>query len=220
MSEYNVSELNQIKRGPKRASYDIATINKIVDDGFIAHIAYNFNGKAICIPMAYCRINNKIYVHGSLKNRMLLALLEVKEASLTIMHLDGLVLARSAFHHSVNYRSATIFGSTQKIDDNKQKDIILKAIVDQMIPDRYTSLRPMTSKERDATLVIEITMDTASAKIRAADVVDEKSDLDYPVWAGIVPVKQIALPPISDALLSKEITTPNHINNYYNDRKK
>ncbi len=219
MSDYKITDLNKVKRGPNRATYDVATINAIVDAGFIAHVSYIYEGKAICIPMAYARIEDKIYLHGSLKNRMLLALLQAKEASLTIMHLDGLVLARSGFHHSVNYRSATIFGSVSEIIEDEYKTKVLKAIVDQMIPDRWNSLREMTDKERNATLVVALQINTASAKVRDVGVADEKADEELPIWAGIIPIKQVALPPISDNKLSKQVTIPEHALAYYNKNK-
>lgn len=219
MADYKITDLNKVKRGPNRATYDIETINTIIDAGFIAHVSYIYQGKAISIPMAYVRLEDKIYIHGSLKNRMLLAILEAKEASLTIMHLDGLVLARSGFHHSVNYRSATIFGSVKAMEDQEQKTAILKAIVDQMIPDRWDSLRPMTEKERNATLVLEVSMDTAAAKVRDVGVADEKSDEALPIWAGIMPIKQVAFPPISDELLSDDVEVPKHIQDYYTKNK-
>ncbi|WP_406684959.1 pyridoxamine 5'-phosphate oxidase family protein [Seonamhaeicola sp. MEBiC1930] len=216
MCNYSISELNKVKRGPNRATYNVEEINTILDAGFIAHVAYNYKGKAITIPMAYGRIEHKIYLHGSLKNRMLLALLEAKEASLTIMHLDGLVLARSGFHHSVNYRSATLFTSVKKVENATEKEAALKCVLDYMIPNRWDSLRPMNSKEFNSTLVLELEIQTASAKVRADGVIDEKADLDYPTWAGIIPIKQIAEAPINDVLLPKETQTPEHILEYYN----
>ncbi|QTD37365.1 pyridoxamine 5'-phosphate oxidase family protein [Polaribacter batillariae] len=114
MKEYKKSKLNSVKRGANRATYDIEKINTILDAGFIGYVSYNFQGKAIAIPMAYGRKGNKIILHGSNANRMLTSLLEAKEMSMTVMHLDALVLARSGFHHSVNYRSATLFGTCKK----------------------------------------------------------------------------------------------------------
>ena len=219
MSEYKITALNKVKRGPNRASYDKETVYKILDAGFIAYVAYVYEGKAITIPMAYARINDKVYIHGSLKNRMLLALLVAKEASITIMHLDGLVLARSAFHHSVNYRSVTLFGAVKKIDGIEEKDNILKAIVDQMIPNRWDTLRTMTEKERNATLVVELTIETASAKVRADGALDEKSDEDLAIWAGIVPVKQIALAPITNKEIGGNIEIPSHVLDYCKKNK-
>lgn len=219
MSTYNVSDLNKVKRGPNRAMYKIEEINKIIDSGFIAHVAYNYHGKAICVPMAYGRIENKIYLHGSLKNRMLLTLLEAKEATLTIMHLDGLVLARSGFHHSVNYRSATLFTSVRKIENSKTKETALKCVMDYMIPNRWDSLRTMNSKEFNSTLVLELEIQTASAKVRAEGVNDEKMDLSLPIWAGVIPIKQIAEAPINDTLLTEGVDIPQHITDYYKTHK-
>ncbi|MDO5978319.1 pyridoxamine 5'-phosphate oxidase family protein [Flavivirga spongiicola] len=219
MSTYATSELNQVKRGAKRAVYDVEQINNILDAGFVGYVSYNYNGKAICLPMAYGRIENKIYLHGSLKNRMLLALLEAKEASMTIMHLDALILARSGFHHSVNYRSATLFTSITKVENREEKEAALKCVVDHMIPGRWEELRPMNLKEFNGTLVLEMEIQTASAKIRDVGVVDEKSDLDLPIWAGIIPLKQVAELPVKDALLPRQIRTPKHVVAYYKKNK-
>jgi nitroimidazol reductase NimA-like FMN-containing flavoprotein (pyridoxamine 5'-phosphate oxidase superfamily) len=151
---------------------------------------------------------------------MLTRLLQHKEASITVMHLDGLVLARSGFHHSVNYRSVTLFGPLTEITEADEKNTVLKAIVDQMIPDRYESLRPMNDKERNATLVVELRIASASAKVRDVGVLDEKEDMDYPVWAGVIPIKQVALPPIADKYLSETFPTPTHISDYYEKHRK
>lgn len=219
MGGYEISELNKVQRGPKRASYDVQTVNNILDAGFIAHVAYVYDGKAITIPMAYARIGGKVYLHGSLKNRMLLALIAAKDASMTIMHLDGLVLARSAFHHSVNYRSATLFGPVQVVIDENKKEEVLEAIVSHMIPGRWDNLRPMTIKERNATLVVEFAITTASAKIRASGVADEKSDEALPIWAGIVPIKQVAYEAVVDELVLDEVQTPIHVLDYVEKNK-
>ena len=219
MKEYPISELNQVKRGANRATYKVEKINAILDVGFLAYVSFVFDGKAICLPMAYGRIEDKVYIHGSRKNRMLLALLEAKEISMTVMHLDGLVLARSAFHHSVNYRSATLFGKVILVDEPIKKEKALKQVVDQMIPNRWEELRPMNEKEFNGTLVVEMTIETASAKIRDDGAIDEKSDLNFPVWAGVVPLRQTSESPISDNLLAENIEVPEHISNYYQQNK-
>ncbi|NMH87684.1 pyridoxamine 5'-phosphate oxidase family protein [Flavivirga algicola] len=219
MSTYTISELNQVKRGPKRATYNVEQINDILDAGFVGYVSYNYNGKAICLPMAYGRIDNKLYLHGSLKNRMLLALIEAKEASMTIMHLDALVLARSGFHHSVNYRSATLFTSITVVENKEKKEAALKCVVDHMIPGRWDTLRPMNLKEFNSTLVIEMEIQTASAKVRDEGVLDEKNDLELPIWAGIIPLKQVAKLPVRDSLLPKQLRTPKHVVQYYKKNK-
>ncbi|MEP5339233.1 MAG: pyridoxamine 5'-phosphate oxidase family protein [Algibacter sp.] len=219
MKAYQTSELNKVKRGASRGTYNIEQINTILDAGFVGYVSYAFNKNAITIPMAYGRIEDKIYLHGSKKNRMLLALLENKQASMTVMHLDGLILARSGFHHSVNYRSATIFGNAIQIDEPILKEKALKCVVDQMIPERWDSLRDMNDKEFNGTLVVELTIETASAKVRDVGVLDEKADLDLPIWAGVVPIKQIAEFPVSDHLLKDDVEIPKHVLDYYEMHK-
>ena len=219
MKEFKTTALNKVKRGANRATYEVQKVNAILDAGFIGYVSYVFEGKAISLPMAYGRNQNKIYLHGSLKNRMLLTLLNVKKVSMTVMHLDALILARSGLHHSVNYRSATIFGSLVKVEDSEEKEQALKCVVDHMVEGRWNGIRPMIKKELDGTLVAEMTIESASAKIRDVDVKDEKSDLELPIWAGLVPIKQIAEFPISDELLPENIKIPEHVLQYYEGHK-
>jgi hypothetical protein len=219
MKEYQKTSLNRIKRGQNRATYDVEKINAILDSGFICFVGYVYEGKAISIPMAYGRKEDKIYLHGSQANRMLQALLKAKEASLTIMLLDGLVLARSGLHHSVNYRSATLFGPIKKVTQDLEKEAALRYVMDQMISNHWDSLRPMHQKELDRTLVLEMTISSASAKIRDVGVKDEPEDYDLDVWAGIVPLKQVAEYPVSDDQLKKEIDIPEHVLTYYKEHQ-
>ncbi len=219
MKEFKIEALNKVRRGANRATYDVEKVNAILDAGFVGYVSYVFEGKAISLPMAYGRRENKIYLHGSLKNRMLLSLLEGTGASMTVMHLDALVLARSGLHHSVNYRSATLFGSLVKIVDPEEKERALKCVVDHMMEGRWEGIRPMLKKELDGTLVVEMTIETASAKIRDVGVNDEKKDLELPIWAGLLPLKQVAEFPESDALLPKGVEIPEHVMAYYETNK-
>ncbi len=219
MREYPKSKLNRVKRGANRAIYDVEKINTILDAGFIGYVSYSYENKAITIPMGYGRLDNKIYLHGSQANRMLLALLKVGEMSMTVMHLDGLVLARSGLHHSVNYRSATLFGAVKKIEDPVKKEAALKCFMDHMMKGQWEHVRPMHPHELDRTLVVEMTIETGSAKIRDVGVNDEPEDYDLPVWAGIVPIKQVVEYPVSDEQLPKDILIPQHVMNYYEDNK-
>ncbi|MGB6153079.1 MAG: pyridoxamine 5'-phosphate oxidase family protein [Pricia sp.] len=211
--------LNTVRRGAIRATYEVDKVNAILDAGFVGYVSYIFEGKAISLPMAYGRSDDKIYLHGSLKNRMLLSLLNAKQASMTVMHLDALVLARSGLHHSVNYRSATVFGSLKKITDSQKKESALKCVVDHMMEGRWDGIRPMLKKELDGTLVVEMTIETASAKIRDVGVKDEKSDIDLPIWAGLLPLKQVAEFPENDALLPEGVEVPEHVLRYYEKNK-
>ncbi len=219
MEEYSKSKLNRVKRGQNRATYDVEKINTILDAGFIGYVSYNFQGKAISLPMAYGRKDNKIYLHGSQANRMLTSLLEVKEMSMTVMHLDALVLARSGFHHSVNYRSATVFGTAKNVEDPTEKNEGLKCFMDHMMPGRWDGVREMNQEEFDRTLVVEMTIETASAKIRDVGVADEPEDISLPVWAGLMPLKQVAGYPISDKDVPKGVEIPNHVLEYYKANK-
>ncbi len=214
MAKYSVSALNKVVRGPKRANYDVDEINGILDKAFLCNIGYIWDGKAIVIPMAYGRSDDKIYIHGSLKNRMMLSLLEAGEASLSVTHLDGLVLARSAFHHSANYRSVNVFGSVKKIDEPGKKMKALECILNHMVPGHWDNIRQPNDKEFNATLVVEINMDMASAKVRAEGVVDEPDDYNLPIWAGIVPLRQVAGNPIHDKGLKEGVKTPKAVLDY------
>tara|TARA_R110002051_G_scaffold301848_1_gene369933 strand:+ start:2608 stop:3267 length:660 start_codon:yes stop_codon:yes gene_type:complete len=219
MKDYKKSKLNTVKRGAKRANYDIEKINTILDAGFIGYVGYIFQGKAITIPMAYGRMENKIILHGSNANRMLTSLLKTKEINITVMHLDALVLARSGFHHSVNYRSATLFGSVRKIEEKQEKNKALFCFMEHMMKGRWNGIRDMNEEELNRTLVVEMTIETASAKIRDVGVADETEDYNLDVWAGLMPIKQIAEFPIADEGKPKDMEIPKHILDYYHQNK-
>lgn len=219
MKEYQKSKINRVKRGQNRAVYDVEKINTILDAGFIGFVSYTYEGKAISLPMAYGRKEDKIYLHSSQANRMLLSLLEAGEMSMTVMHLDALVLARSGLHHSVNYRSTTLFGSVKTIEKPKEKEAALYCFMEHMMKGRWNGIRPMKPEELDRTLVVEMTIETASAKVRDVGVNDEPEDYNSPIWAGLIPLKQVALPPISDENLKEDIQIPNHVIEYYNMHK-
>ncbi len=214
MANYPISELNKVVRGPKRAIYDVDTIHQILDDTFLCHVGYVFKGQAIVIPTAYGRKEDKIYIHGSLKNRMMLNLLEAGEASLSVTHLDGLVLARSAFHHSANYRSVNIYGDIRKVENPKEKMDALACILNHMIPGHWDNVRQPNKKEFNATLVLEISIKTASAKVRAEGAVDDAEDYKLPIWAGVVPLRQIANNAISDDNLQEGVKEPKEVLDY------
>lgn len=219
MNEYQKSKLNRVKRGTNRATYDVEKINSILDAGFIGYVSYIYEGKAISLPMAYGRKDNKIYLHGSQANRMLLAALKAEEISMTVMHLDALVLARSGLHHSVNYRSATLFGSVKKLEEPSEKEDALKCFMEHMMKGRWDGIREMTTEELKRTLVVELTIETASAKIRDVGVGDEPEDYNLEVWAGLVPLKQVAEYPIPDKGMPQKMEIPKHVLEYYEENK-
>lgn len=220
MKAYEKSKLNTVKRGANRATYDVEKINNILDAGFIGYVSYTYQGKAIAIPMAYGRRDNTIILHGSNANRMLTSLLAVKEMSMTVMHLDALVMARSGFHHSVNYRSVTLFGTAKKIEETTDKNAALLCFMEHMMKGRWDGIREMSQQEFDRTLVVEMTIETASAKIRDVGVADEPEDYELDVWAGLIPIKQIAEYPIADKGKPENMEIPEHILDYYEQNKK
>ncbi|WP_298316163.1 pyridoxamine 5'-phosphate oxidase family protein [uncultured Aquimarina sp.] len=214
MSEYQVTPLNKVIRGSKRANYNVEEINRILDDAFLCHVGYVWQNNAIVIPTAYGREGDTIYIHGSLKNRMITNLLDAGNASISVTHLDGLVLARSAFHHSANYRSVNVFGKVRKVDDPIEKMNALACILNHMVPEHWDNVRRPNDKEFNATLVMAIKIETASAKVRAEGVVDEKEDHSLPIWAGVIPIRQVASDPVTDADLQDDIEIPDTVLKY------
>lgn len=219
MESFTKKELNKVIRGPKRATYDQEQIYQILDEHMICHVAYVHEGTPITIPTGYGRVNDTLYLHGAMKNRMLLGIAELDKASVTVTHLDGLVLARSVFHHSVNYRSAVIFGKPRIVTERNEKMMALKVITENFIPGRWSEARLPNEKEFNATLVIAIPIEDASAKIRAEGVNDEKADLELDVWAGVVPINMVKGEAIPEPDLKDHITVPQSVGQFWSDRQ-
>lgn len=209
--EFSKQELNQVKRGGKKASYDKEVIYAILDATEICHIAFNHKGKALVQPINFGRNGDKLYIHGALKNRMTNCILEAKEVCLNVLLLDGMKLTRSAFHHSVNYRSVVVFGSVKEVVDDKSKLLGLKSIINHFVPNRWNFCRKPNQKELKATKVIEITIETASAKIANTPPSDHKNDLDLEYWAGTIPVRTSYGSPISDEHTKAGSDIPQHV---------
>ena len=198
--------------------FSLGDLQKLMMEKYTREIALSLGVKGL-INIQFAIKEDKVYIHGSTANRMLLSILESEKTSITVTHLDGLVLARSGLHHSVNYRSATLFGSLKKVEKDEDKTQVLEWIVNQMVPNHWDTLRPMYKKELDRTIVVEFTIETASAKIRDVGVNDEPEDYELPIWAGVVPIKQVAEYPIADEGKPKEMEIPKHILDYYNLHK-
>ena len=204
---------SKIKRVPKRGHYDRETINKILDESQICHIAFNHNGHPVSIPTIFGRYGDKLYIHGASVSRMIQELEKGLEISLSVAHVDGLVLARSAFHHSMNYRSVVVFGKARLVADNELNDA-LKIISDHLIPGRWEEVRLPNTKELKATKVLEISIDETSAKVRTGDPVDDEEDYALNIWAGVIPFKNIVSEPINDGKLRAGINLPASVINY------
>lgn len=204
---------SKIKRVPKRGHYDREIIYKILDESQICHIAFNHNGHPVSIPTIFGRSGDKLYIHGASVSRMILELEKGLEISLSVAHVDGLVLARSAFHHSMNYRSVVVFGKARLVADD-EKNEALKVISDHLIPGRWEEVRLPNTKELKATKVLEITIDEASAKVRTGDPVDDWEDNALDIWAGVIPFKNIVSEPINDGKLRAGINLPASVMDY------
>ncbi len=215
MSErLNVTDKTKLRRLPKRGSYDVETIYGVLDEGFIAHVGFAANGQTFVIPTTYARRGDKLLLHGSSVSRMMRAMAEEIEVCVTVTLIDGLVLARSAFHHSMNYRSVVVFGAAKIINNENEKLEALRLFTEHIIPNRWREVRPPTTNELKATTVLALPLEEASAKIRTGNPADDKEDYEMNVWAGVLPVLMNFGEPIPDAQLSHEINLPDYIANY------
>jgi uncharacterized protein len=212
------TERSTVKRLPARGVYDRAVIHQILDAGMVCHLGFVVDGQPFVIPTTYVRVDKRIYVHGSPASRMLQALERGIAACLTVTLVDGLVLARSAFHHSINYRSVVVFGTASLVSDPEEKLAAMNALTDHLIPGRWQEIRQPSAQELKRTLVLRIPIDEASAKIRVGPPIDEEEDYQLGVWAGVIPLKLTADRPVPDARLSPEISPPGHAVNYSGPR--
>src|SRR5918995_675677 len=174
MNELPRTQRTTLKRLPQRGSFERQQINEILDEGFICHVGFVFNGEPVVIPTGYARAGDALIIHGSQASRMLRELGQGIDVCVTVTLVDGLVLARSAFHHSMNYRSVVVFGRARVVQDEGEKYDALKAFTEHIIPNRWASIRPPSKNELKATTVLELALTEASAKIRAGDPVDDE----------------------------------------------
>ncbi|WP_151717652.1 pyridoxamine 5'-phosphate oxidase family protein [Gemmobacter serpentinus] len=211
MTDYPTTPLNRVKRNPKRAVYDRAQIHGILDAAMLCHVAYVIDEQPFCTPTIHWREGETLYWHGSSASRALRAQAEGLRVCLTVTHLDGLVLARSAFNHSCNFRSAMIFGTAELVREPEEKAQALMAITDRLLPGRNAELRAMTSQEIKATSVVRMEIEAASAKVRAVNVGDDDEDGSHPVWAGVIPVQTVIGTPAPSPALMPGISLPAHL---------
>lgn len=199
-----------LKRAPQRGSFDRATIDAILDDGFIAHVGFVVDGAPRVIPCVYARVGDRIYLHGSTANRMLRTLRDGGTCCLTVTHVDALILARSAFHHSVNYRSVVLYGQAVAVDDPQEKMEALRATVEHAVPGRWKDVRGPNREEFARTLVVSIPIEEASAKLRSGGPIDDEEDMQLGCWAGRIPLRVTQGEPIPDPLLAAGIEAPGY----------
>jgi nitroimidazol reductase NimA-like FMN-containing flavoprotein (pyridoxamine 5'-phosphate oxidase superfamily) len=198
----------------KRASYYSEQIYSILDEGLVCQVAYVENGRPMMIPTGYCRIGNKLYIHGSVGSHFMRSLADGREVCLSVSLLDGLVLARSAFHHSVNYRSVVVFAKAELITDEQEAWDALEAFTEHVIKGRWAEVREPDASEMKKTMVLGFSLEKASAKVRIGNPSDDEKDYELPVWAGVLPLKQVAQAPITDPLMRHETPIPDYVANY------
>ena len=216
--EFLQTQRTQIKRLPQRGEYDRQTIYEILDEGLICQVGFVANGQPFVIPTAYGRVDDRLYIHGSPASRMLRTLKEGVEVCVTVTLLDGLVLARSAFHHSMNYRSVVVFGQATLVDNANEKLEALKAFTEHVMRDRWAEVRPPNRQELAGTLVLALPLTEASAKMRSGAPVDDEADYELPVWAGELPLRSTTLEPVADPRLATDIALPAYVQNYCRQR--
>ena len=207
------TQLTELQRAKERGHFDRETINDILDASPLCHLGYQIDDQPIVMPTVHWRIDDHVYWHGSRISRTMLNT-EQNSVCLTVTHLDGLVLARSAFHHSANYRSVLVFGKPEMVEDDAEKTTALTQMIDKMMPDRWQSLRPMTNKELNATTVLKLPIAEASAKIRTGGPIDLEEDLDFPVWAGVLPLTVQAGEPIPCPHNQNDQQEPSNLRDY------
>ena len=203
-----------VKRLAERGHYESDTVKAILDEALICHVAFTVDGKPVVIPTIHTRVGDTLYFHGSPASRMLRSLKDGVEACVCVTLLDGLVLARSAFHHSMNYRSAVIFGTAREVTDRSEKLQALDALVEHVARGRSRDARKPNETEIRKTLVLALPIAEASAKIRTGPPVDDEEDYGLPVWAGVLPLRTVPEAPIADERLMGGVTVPDYISKY------
>jgi len=198
MDAYTPTERSEVRRLPKRAVYDKDLVYSILDAGYVCHVGFVAGGQPYVIPTGYARAGDRLYIHGSPASRMLRALGQGAEVSLAVTLLDGFVLARSAFHHSMNYRSVVMFAKASLVTDPAEKLEALRAFTEHVWPGRWAEVRQPNERELSATTVLALPLDEASAKVRTGPPIDDEADYSLPVWAGVVPVGMELGEPVAD----------------------
>ncbi|MEM7500935.1 MAG: pyridoxamine 5'-phosphate oxidase family protein [Pseudomonadota bacterium] len=208
------TDRTSISRHSERASYDRAQAFQILDEGLIAHVGLDAGNGVIVIPMTYARIDDELILHGAVASRWLSALEKGLDICVSVTLLDGLVLARSAFSHSMNYRSVVAFGSAELVSDDEEKMRAFRALLDHLLPGRWEDSRQPDRKEIGATTVIKLRIDEASIKVRSGDPVDSAKDCDLPYWAGVIPLSLEAGAAIPDAAMEAGRDAPGYTAGY------
>jgi uncharacterized protein len=205
------SDRTRVRRHKERGRYDAETVHAILDEGYVGHVAFVDDGQPYCTPMLYARKDDVLYLHGSPQSRLLQLAATGVPICLTVTLIDGLVLARSWFHHSINYRSAVVLGTGRQVTDRDEKLESMRILVDHIVPGRAADSRWASDGELKGTEMVAMSLTEASAKVRTGPPIDSKSDLELPHWAGILPVSTIAGEPIADEHNGHRIPVPDYV---------
>ena len=189
----------RVRRHPERGTSDRATIDAILDEGFVCHVAFAVDGQPYAIPTGYARLGDALYLHGSAASRMVRQLAAGVDVCVTVTLVDGLVLARSAFHHSMNYRSVVVLGRARLVTEREEKYEAMRAFTNHVVPGRWDEVRPISEPEINATAILALPIEEASAKVRTGPPLDAEDDREWPVWAGVVPLVTTAGDLVPDA---------------------
>ena len=214
MSTFTPTSRTQVKRLPKRGAYDRETVFNILDEAFVCHVGFVVEGQPYVIPTNYGRVGETLYLHGSAASRMLRTLSEGIPVCVTATLIDGLVLARSAFHHSVNYRSVVILGTARLVEDPTEKMEALRLFTEHIMKGRWDQIRQPNEQELKGTTVLALPLEEVSAKVRTGGPVDDEEDYELPVWAGVLPLPVTPTAPIADARLKAGIAVPENVTAY------
>jgi nitroimidazol reductase NimA-like FMN-containing flavoprotein (pyridoxamine 5'-phosphate oxidase superfamily) len=206
---YRPTTRTSLRRLPERGHYDRGTVHSILDEGFICHVGFVVDGQSYALPTGYSRVGETLYLHGSSGSR--LGLRPGLDVCVTVTLLDGIVLARSVFHHSFQYRSVMVLGRTRLVTDPAEKDAALGALVEHFMPGRSADARPGSRRELAATAVLAVPLEEVSAKVRTGDPKDEEDDYGLPVWAGILPLTLTPGEPVPDSRLDPMIAVPPYV---------
>jgi uncharacterized protein len=218
MSEFPITDRNRVKRVAKRGHYDSETVYRILDEGLICHVGFMQDQQPVVIPTLYARRGESLILHGAKTSRMLQYIQAGHPVSVAVTLVDGLVVARSVFHHSMNYRSVVLFGRGRLIEPDEEKLQALEVLTEHILRGRWQDARKPNRQELDATSVVAIAIESASAKLRTGPPVDDEEDYQLPTWAGVIPLQQQALAPIADPRLGRAIPTPGYVTRYDRSR--
>ena len=214
MEVFDKTDLNRVRRLPARGQYDRATIDAIVDEALICHVAFAVDGQPFVIPTIHARMADEIVLHGAPASRLLKHIVAGNPVAIVVTLVDGLVLARSVFHSSMNYRSAVLFGRGRLVADEAEKLAALQAISEHLAQGRWGDARQPMQSELDATTVVAIAIDSASAKVRTGPPGDDEADYALPIWAGVLPFQLQPQTPVPDPRLADDIAIPTYVTNY------